>query len=50
MLVGALFKKVFFLISGDSGKCDKSTARHHRKCVPGSISTIEEKLGTVYRQ
>jgi len=31
-------------------KCDKRTMRHHRKCVPGSISTIEEKLGTVYRQ
>ena len=35
---------------GDSGKCDKWTARHHRKCVPGSIPTTEEMLGTVYRQ
>jgi len=26
---------------GDSGKCDKRTANHHRKCVPGSIPTIE---------
>ena len=34
----------------DSGKCDKKTARHHRKCVPGSIPTMEETLGTVYRQ
>ena len=24
--------------------------RHHRKCVPGSISTAEEMLGTVYCQ
>ena len=31
-------------------KCDKRTARHHRKCVPGSIPTIEETLGTVYSQ
>ena len=30
--------------------CDKGTARHHRRCVPGSIPTTEEKLGTVYRQ
>jgi len=35
---------------GDSGKCNKSTARHHRKCVPGSIPTMEETLGAVYRQ
>jgi len=33
----------------DSGKCDKRTARHHRNCVQGSIPTIEETLGTVYR-
>ena len=33
-----------------SGKCDKRTARHHRKCFPGSIPTMEETLGTVYRQ
>jgi len=31
-------------------KCDKRTARHHRKCVPGSIPTMEETLGTVYCQ
>jgi len=36
--------------TGDSGKCDKRTARHHKKCVPGSIPTMEEMLGTVYRQ
>ena len=35
---------------GDSGKWDKRTARHHRKCVPGSTPTAEETLGTVYRQ
>jgi len=35
---------------GDSGKCDKRTAHHHRKCVPGSIPTIEETLGPVNRQ
>jgi hypothetical protein len=52
LLVGALFKKVlsFFLTRRDSGKCDKRTARHPRKCVPGSIPTMEEKLGTVYLQ
>jgi hypothetical protein len=37
-------------IRGDSGKCDKRTERRHRKCVPGSIPTMEETLGTVYRQ
>jgi len=36
--------------TGDSGKCHKRTARHHRKCVPGSIPAMEEKLGAVYRQ
>ena len=35
---------------GDPGKCDKRTAHHHRKCIPGSIPTMEETLGTVYRQ
>jgi transposase len=25
-------------------------ARHQRKCVPGSIPTMKETLGTVYRQ
>jgi hypothetical protein len=30
---------------GDSGKCNKITARHHRKYVPGSIPTMEEMLG-----
>ena len=30
---------------GDPGKYDKTTARHHRKCVPGSIPTMEETLG-----
>jgi len=34
----------------DSGKCDKGTACHHRKCVPGSVPTMEETLGMVYRQ
>jgi hypothetical protein len=29
---------------------DKSAARHHRKCVPVSIPTMEETLGMVYRQ
>ena len=28
---------------GDSGKCDKRTARHHRKDVPGNIPTMERK-------
>jgi hypothetical protein len=51
MLVGKLFKKFgLFLTRGDSGKCDKRTARHHRNCGPGSIPTMEETLGTVYRQ
>jgi len=45
LLVGELFKKF-----GDSGKCDKRTARQHTKCVPGSIPTMEETLGTVYHQ
>jgi hypothetical protein len=49
--VGRLFKKIhFFLTRGDSGKCDKRTARHHRKYVPGSIPTMEETFGTVCRQ
>jgi transposase len=26
------------------------TARDHRKCLPRSIPTMEEMLGTVYRQ
>jgi len=34
----------------DSEKCDKRTARHHRKCVTGSIPKTEETLGTTYRQ
>jgi hypothetical protein len=51
MLVGELFKKFgLFLTRGDSGNCGKRTARHHRKFVPGSIPTMEETLGTVYRQ
>jgi hypothetical protein len=51
VLAGELFKKsVFFLTRGYSGKCDKRTARHRRKCFPGSIPTMEEMLGTVYRQ
>jgi hypothetical protein len=41
---------VFFWTRGDSGQCDKTTARNHRKCVPGNIPTMEETLGTVYRQ
>jgi hypothetical protein len=45
-----LKSSVFFWTRGDSGKCDKRTAHHHRKCVPGSIPTMEETLGTVYRQ
>jgi len=32
---------------GDSGKCDKRTAGHHRQCVPGNIPTMEETLGMV---
>jgi hypothetical protein len=39
-----------FKSRGDSGKYDKRNARHHRKCVPGSIPTLKERLGTVYRQ
>jgi len=35
---------------GDSAKCEKRTARHHRKCVPGSTPAMEETLGRVYRQ
>jgi hypothetical protein len=27
-----------------------SYARHHTNCVPGSILTMEETLGMVYRQ
>jgi hypothetical protein len=51
LLVGELFKKFgVCLAHGDSGKCDKRTAHHHRKCVPESIPTIEETLGMVYRQ
>ena len=25
----------------DSGKCDKRTAHHHRKCIPRSVPTME---------
>jgi hypothetical protein len=51
VLVGELFKNcVFFLTLGYSGKCDKRTARRHRNCVAGSIPTMEETLGKVYRQ
>jgi hypothetical protein len=50
VLVGVLFKKFgFFWTRGDSGTCDKGTTRHQRKCDPGSIPTMEEILGTVYR-
>ena len=35
---------------GDSGKCNKRTTRHQRKCIPGSILTVEETLGTAYHQ
>jgi len=28
----------------------QENARCHRKCVPGSIPTMEETFGTVYRQ
>jgi len=35
---------------GDSGKCSKGTARHHRKCVPGNILTVKETSGMVYCQ
>jgi len=31
-------------------KSDKRTARYHRKCVPKSIPTMEETLGTSYRK
>jgi hypothetical protein len=31
-------------------KCDNRPAHHRGKCVPGSIPTMEETLGTVYRQ
>ena len=37
----------FFLFPKLKRKCDKRTARHHRKCIPGSIPTMEETLGTV---
>ena len=40
----------FFLFPKLKRKCDKRTAYHQRKCVPGSIPTMEEKFGTVYRQ
>jgi hypothetical protein len=51
VLVGELFKKFgLFLTRGDSRKCDKRTESHHKKCVPGSIPTMEETLGMVYRQ
>ena len=45
-----LKSSAFFWTSGDSGNCDKRTGRHHRKCVPESISTMEEKLETLCRQ
>jgi hypothetical protein len=35
---------------GDSGKCDKRTACHHRNCIPGRIPTMKEMLGMVYHQ
>jgi len=38
-----------FQTTGDSGKCDKRTACHDRKCVPRSIP-MEETMGTVYRK
>jgi hypothetical protein len=51
VLVGAVFKKFgLFLNTRRFGKTDNRTARHHSKCVPGSIPTMEEALGTVYRQ
>jgi hypothetical protein len=40
----------FQTIRGVRVKCDKRTARYHRKCAPGSILTMEETLGTVYRK
>jgi len=40
----------FQTVEESQEKCDKRTARHHRKCVPRSIPTMEETLGTVYRQ
>ena len=49
-LASYLKSSVFFWTRGDSGKCDKRTARHHRKCVAGSIPAMEQTLGTVYRQ
>jgi hypothetical protein len=49
-LTSYLESSVFFWTRGDSGKCDKRTARHHRKCVPESIPKMEETLGTVYPQ
>jgi hypothetical protein len=50
MLVGKLFKKFCLFFTGDSGECDKRTALHHRKSVPGSIPPLEETLGIVSRQ
>jgi len=43
-LASYLKSLVFFWTRRDSGKCDKRTVCHHRKCVPGSIPTMEETL------
>jgi hypothetical protein len=34
----------------DSGKCDKRAVCHHRKCFPGGIPKMKERLGMVYHQ
>jgi hypothetical protein len=30
---------------GDSGKCDKRTVCHHRKCIPGKTQDQEDCAG-----
>jgi transposase len=51
-----LFPKLKTTLNGhrfksiESGKCNKRTSRHPRKCVPVSIPTMENTLETMYRQ
>jgi len=48
---GTLFKKFgFFEHAEIQENAIRELRAYHRKCVPGSIETMEEMLGTVYRQ
>jgi hypothetical protein len=49
-LTTTLKKSRFQTIEEIQEQIDNRTDCHHRKCVPASIPTMEETLGTVYRQ